>query len=134
MRVELRRPVAIVTAWAISWFTIPGNLQAQEQIIPASQLHTELQKAAQSRQANLATLERVLASDAAQQRMKAVRLDPAQVRTAVSQLDDRELQRLAQMAAAAETDMAAGLFGTLFTLLAIIGAIVVIIFILRAVD
>lgn len=126
MNIQLRRTVAIIAAWAIWWFAVPGNLRAQEQIVPPAQLHTELQKAAQTRQGNLEAINRVLATDAAREQMRTARLDPALVQRALPQLSDAELARLADMARSAEADLAAGLVGWVIGLLALIGALVII--------
>jgi CHASE3 domain sensor protein len=132
MKLSIRRPVAIVAAWVMLWFTIPGSLRAQEQIVPQAQLHTELQKAAQTRQGNLADVQRLLSSEAARDAMKTSRLDPVLAQQAVAQLSDGELAKLAEMSRAAEADLAAGAMNTLFWVLAIIGGIVVLVFIIRA--
>lgn len=131
MKAQLQRPAAILTAWAVTVFCMPGNLAAQERILPSTELHRELQKTSQARQRNWDIIQRVLSTPAGQDLMKEARLDPGQVKKAVSQLSDAELAKLAQQARSAEDDLAGGL---IVGLLALIGLIVVIIVVLSLVN
>jgi hypothetical protein len=110
---------------------MPGNVAAQERILPSTQLHQELQRTSQARQSNLDVIQRVLSTAAAQDLLKQAKLDPGHVQKAVSQLNDAELAKLAQQARSAEDDLAGGL---IVGLLALIGLIVVIIIVVSLVD
>jgi Flp pilus assembly protein TadB len=64
--------------------------------------------ASQARQANLDTLNRFFSSDQAQKALTSAHMDPSQVTTAVSSLNDQELAQLAARANHAQGDFAAG--------------------------
>jgi len=131
LKAHIQRPAAVLTAWAVALFCMPGNLAAQERILPSSELHRELQRTSQARQSNLDSIQRVLSTPTGQDLMKQAKLDPGQVQKAVSQLNDAELAKLAHQARSAEDDLAGGL---IVGLLALIGLIVVIIVVLSLVD
>lgn len=131
MKAQLQRPAAVLTAWAVTVFCMPGNLSAHDRILPSTQLHQELQRTSQARQGNLEVIQRVLSTPTGQDLLKQAKIDPGQVQKAVSQLNDAELAKLAQQARSAEDDLAGGL---IVGLLALIGLIVVIIVVVSLVD
>jgi uncharacterized protein (DUF3084 family) len=96
---------------------------AQDHIAPLSAVRQDLQRTASQRATNLADVERLLARSEARQELAKARLNPEQAQKAISLLNDEELARLAARARTAEQDVKGGL---LIGLLAIIGAITVI--------
>ncbi len=69
--------------------------QAQTHVVTRNEMREQLRAASAERQANLSRIDRALSTDAAAQALAAARVDPAQVRHAVSTLSDEELARLA---------------------------------------
>jgi hypothetical protein len=110
---------------------MPGNLAAQERILPSAELHQDLQRKSQARQSNLDAIQRVLSTRAGQDLLKQAKLDPSTVQKAVSHLSDAEIAKLAHQARSAEDDLAGGL---IVGLLALIGLIVVIIVVVSLID
>lgn len=131
MKRLLRRTAAILTAFVMSILSIPGAAQANAHVVSPSELHHELQEKAGQRQANLDGINRLLSAEATQKALAKVGLEASQVESAVAQLNDEELSRLAERARAAEEDLEGGI---IITLLALIGLIVVIVFVVRAVS
>lgn len=131
MKARFQQPIALLTAWAVALFCMPGNLAAQERIVPSSEFHQQLQKASDARKANLEVVQRVLSTDQAKSLLEKSKLDSGQVLKAVAHLNDAELARVADQARVAEKDVAGGL---IVGILALIGLIVVIIVVARAVS
>ena len=82
-----------------------------DHIISAPALHRAVRDAARVRQANLAKVDKFLASEPAQQAMRGLKLDSAQVGRAAAVLSDAELSRLAAQAEKMPADVVAGEFG-----------------------
>ena len=131
MKSELRSCAAVVTAFAVSMLCVPANLQAQSPIVSPKELRQDLKQAAETRQSNLQALHRVLSTETGQAELKKHNINGSHVQKAFAQLSDDELSRLADQARAAEADVEAG---AVVTILAIIGLIVVIIIVIRAVS
>src|SRR5439155_26713303 len=81
-------------------------------VVPLSELRRQALGAASERARNVADIGRVLSLPAAQQELANAGLKSEQVTTAISQLNDEELARLADRARGAEADVKAG-FGVL---------------------
>jgi CHASE3 domain sensor protein len=124
------RLIAVLTLLSFLVVSAPPQALAQGQIVPLNELHNKLGAKADARAENLNTIDRVLSLPAAQEAMAKAKVDPGQARTAIAQLDDNELSRLADQARAAEADLQGGL---LIGILALIGLIVVIIVIIAIV-
>jgi uncharacterized protein (DUF3084 family) len=117
---KLSFPRSALLSLAILFST---SAPAQEHIAPLSAVRQDLQRTASQRATNLADVERLLARPEARQELAKARLNPEQAQKAISLLNDEELARLAARARTAEQDVQGGL---LIGLLAIIGAITVI--------
>ena len=90
-------------------FCLPSVLSAQSHVVSPADLQKELLSAAAARQRNIQSLTGFLSSTPkAQKILESAGIDPAQVKTAVSSLDDRELARLAARVEQAQSDFAAG--------------------------
>ncbi len=88
---------------------IPSILSAQTHVVNPADLQKAVLAATDARQHNMETITGFLSSsDKAQKVLGFVGIDPAQVKTAVSSLDDQELARLAARAEKAQADFAAG--------------------------
>ena len=129
----LRQSLRIVTASVLATiFAIPPSLLAQAHVVSLPELKTQAVAASQAREHNLEVLIRFLSSGAAERAMKSIHADPRQVKTAVSNLDDRELAQLASRAQKAQAHFSAGHL-TDRDLLIILVAIVALVLIIVAV-
>jgi hypothetical protein len=111
---------------------LPADLVAQSHIVSPADLQKEVVTASQARQRNLDTVRQFLSTPTAEKAMKSAQVDPQQVKTAVSTLDDQELAQIAARADKAQADFAAGALGER-DLIWIILAIVVLVLIIVAV-
>lgn len=92
---------------------VPANAQGQEvshvdHAVSAGQLHKDVQKAAETRQANEAAVREMFASEQAKQTLKSAGIDYKQVDRAVSQVNDEDLARMAQRSHEVQKDFAGG--------------------------
>ena len=127
------RLVRVLTACILVWiFTVPQDLVAQAHIISPLELQKQAVAARQARQENLEIVTRFLSSPAAERAMAITHADAKQVKTAVSNLSDQELARLASRAQKAQADFAAGKM-TDHDLLIILIAVVALVLIIVAV-
>jgi hypothetical protein len=124
------RLIAVLTLSSFLIASAPAPASAQGQVVPLSELHNQLDSTTRARAGNLSDIDRVLSLPAAQQAMANAKVDPAQARAAIAQLDDNELSRLADRARAAEADVEGGI---IVGLLALIGLVVVIIIVVAIV-
>jgi hypothetical protein len=99
--------VAVASVLVVA-FLFPGNLVAQGHVVSPAELQKQVVAASQVRQNNIETVQHFLSTPAAQKALKSAQMDPQQVKTAVSALDDQELARLAARAHKAQADFAAG--------------------------
>ena len=111
MKFDFKQAARVVTACVLATiFAVPQGLMAQAVAHIVSP--TDLQKAAvtatQTREHNLQTVQIFLSSERAVKALKDARMDPQQVKTAVSNLNDAELAKLAARADKAQANFAAG--------------------------
>ena len=105
LRLHARGATAVVLA---TLFFVPADLVAQSHVVTPADLQKEVVAASQARQRNLEAVQQFLSTPAAEKAMKSAQVDPKEVRTAVSTLNDQELARLAARADKAQADFAAG--------------------------
>ncbi len=86
----------------------PQNLVAQSHVVNPGELRQQVITSSQLRKQNVERINQFFSSPLAQKALKSRRIDPVQVKTAVSQLSDDELARLAARADKAQRDFAAG--------------------------
>ena len=109
MRSSVRQFARRVTACLlVTIFAAPLSLLAQTHVVGPAELQKESVAATRARQHNLATVTEFLSAPKAEKALRSAGMDPAQVKTAVSTLNDRELARLALRAEKAQADFAAG--------------------------
>jgi hypothetical protein len=89
-------------------FIAPVSLLAADHVVNAAELHEKLVAAAQSRQANLAAIERFVSREPVQKALNIAGMDTAKARQAAQLLGDEELAKLAARAAQYDRDFAAG--------------------------
>jgi hypothetical protein len=84
------------------------SLSAQTHVVSQAELQKEILAATRARQHSLETIRGFLSSPTAERTLRTSSIDLAQVKAAVSALDDQELARLAARAEKAQADFAAG--------------------------
>jgi hypothetical protein len=91
-------------------FALPQNLVAEtaSHLVSPSELQQAVVKASTERQQNRNEVQQFLSSEQAQKALKSAHMNPEQVKTAVSTLNDAELAQLAARAHKAQADFAAG--------------------------
>jgi hypothetical protein len=105
LRQSLRMAIATVL---VALFIVPTDALAQSHVVSPADLQKQAMAASQVRQHNLETVQRLLSTPTAEKAMKSANMDPQQVKTAVSTLNDQELTQLAARADKAQADFAAG--------------------------
>ena len=99
---------ALVACFLVTVFAVPPSLVAQSHVVSPADLQREMVASTQARQHNLETVRQFLSSPRAENALKSAHMNPEQVRTAVSTLNDQELARLASRADKAQADFAGG--------------------------
>jgi len=124
----------LIACLFITLFAIPPDVLAQDHVVTPSDLQKEMVNASQARQHNLDTIQRFLATPAAEKALKSAKIDVQQVKTAVATLSDDDLAQLSARAAKAQADFAAGRLSDrdLIWILVAIAALVLIIVAVRA--
>ena len=110
----------------------PQSMVAQNHVVSPGDIQNDVSNASAARQQNQKQVEDFLSSQEAQRAMKSAKIDPQQVTSAISQLNDAELASLAARSAKAQRDFAAGNIDN-HDLLIILVAIAVLILIIVAV-
>jgi len=111
-------------------FAVPQNLMAQAHVVSPRELQRQAVAASQARQQNLEIVTRFLSSPTAARAIAIAHADAQQVKTAVSNLGDQELARLAARAQKAQADFAAGKMSDhdlLIILIAIVALVLIIV-------
>jgi hypothetical protein len=105
----LRSTSALLMSLSLAALAIsPRQVFAQDHLVSRDELRNQILTAQQTRQNQLHDLRKFLSSDAVQESFRSVRLDPKQIRDAVSLLDDAELANLADRTRGIESDLRAG--------------------------
>lgn len=125
-------------ALAIGFAAAPLKAQShakQQHVVTSDELNQQVERPAETRQANEDAVRHLLSSDAGQQALKSANIDYQRVDKAIGQLSDEEVAKLADRSRQAESDFAAGAISakTLAYLILVIVVIVVIVVIARAV-
>jgi hypothetical protein len=107
---------------------------AQDHLLTRETAQGRLAAAADERRAELAAVDRALATPEAERAASSVGVDIAAVRAAVPALSDAELADVSQRAAALESDPVAGLDHDIKLLLEIFLIVAIVILVLRAID
>jgi len=130
MKVRMRARVWSIALVAALLVAGAAAVKAQEQekdhAVSAQQLRKDVQKAAETRQANEAAVREMFASQAAKEKLKSAGIDYQQVDQAISQVDDQELASMAQRAQGVNKDFAAGRLGDRDLLIILLVAVVLI--------
>ncbi len=130
MKLSVPRGRAICLFLALALVATPSLVSASTHVVNPVDLQKAVQAATDARQRNLETITGVLSTGDAMKGLRSAGIDPAQVKIAVSSLNDQELARLAARAEKAQADFAAGRMSErdmLWILIAIAGLILIII-------
>ena len=134
MAFDLKRFVQVLTACVlVTFFLLPSEALAQSHVVSPADLQKEMVKSTQARQHNLDTVKQFLSTPMAEKALKSAKMDPVQVKTAVSSLNDEDLAQLAVRADKAQADFTAGRLSDrdLILILLAIAALVLIIVAVR---
>ncbi len=126
LRQSLRMAIATVL---VALFIVPTDALAQSHVVSPADLQQAATAASQARQHNMDSIHRLLSTPTAEQALKSAKMDPQQVKTAVSTLNDQELAQLAARADKAQADFAAGSLSQRDLILIILGIAVLILII-----
>jgi hypothetical protein len=130
MHFVLRQSVRILVALVlVALFTVPSDLLAQSHLVSPADLQKQVVAASQVREHNLETVQNFLSTPTAEKAMNSSHINPQQVRTAVSTLNDQELAQLAASADKAQHDFAAGNLSDRDLILIILGIAVLVLII-----
>jgi hypothetical protein len=136
MRFDLRQSFRVAVAFVLAAvFALPQNLVAEtaQHLVSPSELQQAAVKASTARQQNLDQVKQFFSSEKAQQALKSAHVNPEQVKSAVSTLDDAELAQLASRVQKTQADFAAGTLSDrdLIIILVAIAALILIIVAVR---
>jgi hypothetical protein len=98
----------VIALVLLTLFIVPSNLLAQGHVVSPADLQKQVVSASQVREHNLQSVEKFLSSPTAEKALKSANINPQQLRTAVSTLNDEEVAQLAARADKAQADFAAG--------------------------
>jgi hypothetical protein len=134
MHFDLWQPVRVlVSCFLIFLFAVPPNLLAQAHLVTPSDLQKAVTETSQARQQNIVKVKEFFSSPTAEKALRSARMNPQQVKNAVSTLSDAELAELASRVDKAHHDLAAGKLSDrdLLIIIILIAALVLIIVAVR---
>ena len=136
MSFDVKQASRVVVACVLaSVFALPQNLVAEttSHLVSPSELQQAAVKASIARQQNRDAVQQFFASEQAQKALQSAHMNPEQVKTAVSTLDDAELAQLASRVHKTQADFAAGTLSDrdLIIILVAIAALILIIVAVR---
>lgn len=136
MRLDLKQSSRMAVALILATvFALPQDLVAEtaSHLVSPSELQQTAVKASAARQQNRDAVQQFFASEQAQKALQSAHMNPEQVKTAVSTLDDAELAQLASRVHKAQADFAAGTLSDrdLIIILVAIAALILIIVAVR---
>jgi hypothetical protein len=111
MHFDLKQSSRVAVAFIFAaMFALPQNLvaEAATHVVSPSELQQAAIKVSTARRQNLDQVQQFFLAENAQSALKSAHMNPEQVKSAVSTLDDAELAQLALRAQKAQADFAAG--------------------------
>jgi hypothetical protein len=109
--------------------SVSVRAQEKDHAVSSGQLHSDVRKAAETRQANEAAVREMFATDKARETLKSAGVDYQKVDQAISQVNDEELARMAERSREVQKDFAAGRFGDRDLLIILLVAVALILII-----
>ena len=110
--------------------SVPVRAQEKDHAVSPGQLRKDVQKAADTRQANEAAVREMFASEKGREALKSAGVDYQKVDQAISQVSDEDLARMADRSREVQKDFAAGRFSDrdlIIIMLVAVGLILVIV-------
>jgi len=101
----------LLAASLVSAGSLPARAQEKDHAVSSGQLRKDVQKAAETRQANEAAVRKMFATDRARETLKSAGVDYQKVDQAISQVSDEDLARMADRSRDVQKDFAAGRLG-----------------------
>src|SRR5260221_2540327 len=86
----------------------PARAQEKDHAVSVGQLRSDMQKAAETRQANEAAVREMFASEKGRAALKSAGIDYQKVEQAIGQVSDEDLARMADRSREVQKDFAAG--------------------------
>ena len=120
---------AVIATVLVALFIVPMDALAQSHVVSPADLQKQAVAASQVRQHNLEAVQHFLSTPTAEKAMRSARMDPQQVKTAGSTLNDQDLAQLAARADRAQADFSAGNLSERDLVLIILGVAVLILII-----
>lgn len=111
MHFDSKQVSRVVTAFVLAAvFALPQNLLAEgaAHVVSPSELQQAAVQASTVRQQNVEQVRQFISSEKAEKALRSARMNPEQVKNAVSTLNDAELAQLSSRVQKAQTDFAAG--------------------------
>ena len=108
---NVMRVCSILLAASLVSAGSPLRAQEKDHAVSSGQLRKDVQKAAETRQANEAALREMFATDKARETLKSAGVDYQKVDQAISQVNDEDLARMAERSRDVQKDFAAGRLG-----------------------
>src|SRR5215470_944564 len=111
---KVRHTMLVCTALLAATLVFAGSqpvraqAQGKDHAVSSAQLRNDVQKAAETRQANEAAVRELFAPNAAKEALKSAGIDYQKVDQAIGQASDEDLARLAQRSQEVRKDFAAG--------------------------
>ena len=133
MSLTPRRYIQIIAAtFVFAIFALP-QLVAQNHVVSQADLQKNTIAASQARQQNANTLISAFSSPKVEKALKAAKMDPTEVKTAIASLSDTDLAQLAARTHTAQNDFAGGTLSDrdLIIILVAIAALILIIVAVR---
>lgn len=123
---------ALMTAVFAAAVTASPVLAAPQHLVTPGQIQQSTLDASQARQRNIENIRHLLSLPQAQKAFQQTRVNPQQVKNAVSGLSDEELAQLSQRATKAQRDFAAGAISNKTLIIVIAGIILLIVLVIVA--
>lgn len=96
----------LILCWAKT--SVPVEAQEKEHVVSLAELNQDTAKAGETRRANEATVRQLFSSPEAQKALNRVNLDYSRIDSAVGQLSDEEVAKLAERSRRIQDNFAAG--------------------------
>jgi hypothetical protein len=109
--------------------SVPVRAQEKDHAVSTGQLRKDVQKAAETRQANEAAVREMFASEKGREALKSAGMDYQRVDQAISQVNDEDLARMAERSREVQKDFAAGRFSDRDLILILLVAVALILII-----
>lgn len=131
MKTAVHLLLRIVCAFLVTCALVaPPSAMAQDHVVSSAEIQKDVAASASLRQKNQAQLEQFVSTPEAQKALKSAHVDVAQVKNAISSLNDDELAQLSARSEQAQKDFIAGRLSDrdlIIILLAVVALILIIV-------